>query len=276
MSWRVIDVSQYQGVINWEKVQSQIDWAVIRTGTWLRKTDEQFVRNITECNRLGIPCGVYHFSYAENIDEARKEAERVLSMVEPYRLDLPIFYDFEDDSVRVAGIDGVTITKDLATEMAHTFLQTIEQAGYFASIYTGAYFSRTYYRMDEMARYDVWWALYYDGADPNDPPLTSKNYYPACGMWQYGLTTVDGIAGNVDGDVAFKDYPTLIKSNHLNNIDKWLTPSPVIPAPAPKEDLAAWAISNGLSVDGSDIESPITKREAWTIIKALKEVLEDG
>ena len=128
----IIDVSDWQGVIDWEKVKPQIDGVMIRGG-WSygeEGMDKQFKYNISECNRLGIPCGVYWFSYAINDEEAKLEAEWCLEQVKPYRLEMPIAWDYENASTDYAKRQGITVTKDMVTRWAYIFLETIEQAGY--------------------------------------------------------------------------------------------------------------------------------------------------
>ena len=104
---KYIDVSEHQGVIDWEKVKDNVDGVIIRAGYGRGNADKQFVRNITECNRLGIPCGVYWFSYAYNPDMARNEAKYCLDAIKPYRVELPVAYDFEYDSVTNAQRNGI-------------------------------------------------------------------------------------------------------------------------------------------------------------------------
>ena len=98
-----VDVSQWQGNIDWERAKAAgIEFAMLRAGFGQNSVDPQFKRNITECNRLGIPCGVYWFSYAYTADMAKREAQCVLKTVEPYRLEYPIAFDFEGDSADYA------------------------------------------------------------------------------------------------------------------------------------------------------------------------------
>ncbi len=100
-----IDVSEHNGVIDWEKVKaSGVGFAMIRAGYGKGNIDKQFVRNAQECTRVGMPFGVYWFSYAVTEEEVEREAEHCLNAVKPYHLDLPIAYDFEYDSVNNAAI----------------------------------------------------------------------------------------------------------------------------------------------------------------------------
>ncbi len=94
-----IDVSEHNGVIDWEKAKaSGVGFAMIRAG-YGRTVEKQFKRNISECNRVGLPCGVYWFSYALNAVGAANEAKACLKAIAPYKVDLPVAFDLEHDSV---------------------------------------------------------------------------------------------------------------------------------------------------------------------------------
>ena len=93
-----IDVSQHQGIIDWEKVKNHIDFAIIRCGYGQDipgQDDRMFKRNADECTRLNIPFGVYLYSYAKNETEALSEAKHVLRLIEGYQMAYPIYLDLE-------------------------------------------------------------------------------------------------------------------------------------------------------------------------------------
>ena len=131
-----IDVSEHNGIIDWEKVKaSGIGFAMLRGG-YGQTLDKQFKRNASECNRLGIPCGIYWFSYALNAIGAEQEATVCLEAIKPYRIDFPVAFDLEYDSVKYAQKKGVYIGTGLASDMARAFLRKIRDAGYSAMNYT--------------------------------------------------------------------------------------------------------------------------------------------
>lgn len=199
-----IDVSEHQGHIKWDDVKGQIDFAMIRVGYGRGNMDKQFAQNITECNRLGIPCGVYWFSYALTPEMARLEAEFCALAVYPYKIQMPIAFDFEYDSINHAVKQGVVITKDIASAMVVQFCNTIENHGYWASMYTNLDYLNRYFNKSLLERYDLWLASWYNKPDFTKRPLN-------CGMWQWGTRPINGIYGNVDANVTYKDYLTLIK-----------------------------------------------------------------
>ena len=251
---KYIDISKWQGKVDFEKVKGKVDGVIIRAGYGQNNIDAQFERNISECNRLGIPCGVYWFSYAYTEEMAKKEAEYCLAAIKPYKVELPVCFDFEYDSVEYAQKNGVGVGKTLATALCHAFCGVIEKAGYYAMNYTnGDYLSR--YFDASTLRYDLWYAAWPSKPDPNKPPRE-------CGIWQYtSKGSVPGISGNVDMNYAYKDYPAIIKKAGLN---------------IPKKDepwyaeAQKWAEYCGIS-DGERPEEPATRAEVWQMLKRMEE-----
>ena len=119
---RGIDISVWQGAPDFEKVkESGVEFVIARAGYGKNNIDKQFYRTAAECNRLGIPLGVYWFSYALSTEEAAREARYCLEAIRPYQLEYPVFFDLEYDSVQYAAKHGVTINKFTATAMANAF-----------------------------------------------------------------------------------------------------------------------------------------------------------
>lgn len=102
-----IDVSAYQSDIDYDKLK--VDFVIIRAGYGQKTIDKKFKRNIEECNKRGIPCGVYWFSYALNANMARNEAKACLAAIAPYKIEYPVCFDFEYDSVTYAAKKGVKV-----------------------------------------------------------------------------------------------------------------------------------------------------------------------
>lgn len=205
-----IDVSEHQGVIDWNKVKDHVDFVMLRAGYGKNNIDKQFERNIKECNRLGIPVGIYWFSYALNEDMARQEAKYALAAVKDYRLEYPISFDLEYDTLDYAKKNGVNIDKRLATNMVKAFCSEIEAAKYYAMNYTNQDFINNHFYFNEIERYCPWYAWYNKELDRSN-----------VGMWQYSdKGTIPGIQGSsVDLDYARVDFAKDIKNRHLNNID---------------------------------------------------------
>ncbi|WP_024614700.1 GH25 family lysozyme [Clostridium sp. Ade.TY] len=208
-----IDVSEHQGVIDWNKVKDHVDFAILRAGWGNNHIDKQFIRNIKECNRLNIPCGAYWFSYALNADMAKREARFLLDAVKSYRIEYPLFCDWEGDSKRYAEQEGINITKRLCTDIAKAFLSEIEGAGYWASNYANPNFINNYFYQSELERYSLWLAWY--GAKESQ----AKSY--GCEMWQFTESgSIPGIGTNsVDINYDYRNFEKAIRDKGLNRLD---------------------------------------------------------
>ena len=138
--YKGIDVSEFQGEIDWELARTKIDFAIIRIADAYNRDsdgnimiDERFRYNIEECNRLGIPVGVYIYTRADNEEELNEELRFVLENIEPYNITLPIYRDLEGSRAEQL----ITSESDRLNQVALTdrFCSTIEQAGYPSGIY---------------------------------------------------------------------------------------------------------------------------------------------
>ena len=190
-----IDVSEHQGIINWEQVKGNIDFAILRAGYGNNNIDKQFIRNITECNRLGIRVGIYWFSYAYTINMARNEANFAVQAIKNYKIDLPIFFDFEYDSVNYANKCGVAVNQRLATEMVKTFCERVKELGYKPGNYSNQDFILNKFYNDELTQYPLWYAYY------------NQNKNRDCMIWQYSESgRVPGInTDSVDMNYCYTD-----------------------------------------------------------------------
>ena len=186
-----IDVSSHQGIINWEKVKGQIDFAILRCGFGIDKEeydDKYFKRNADECTRLGIPFGVYLYTYAENTSHASSDADHVLRLIKNYKLEYPIFYDIEDKV-------QANLSSNILGDIAETFCEKIEQAGYFVGVYASKSWFTSKLTDSRFARYNKWVAQYNTTCTYGE---AGKDY----GMWQYASDgTVNGINDRVDMNI---------------------------------------------------------------------------
>lgn len=262
-----IDVSEHNGIIDWEKVKaSGIGFAMLRGG-YGQTLDKQFKRNASECNRLGIPCGIYWFSYALNAIGAEQEATVCLEAIKPYRIDFPVAFDLEYDSVKYAQKKGVYIGTGLASDMARAFLRKIRDAGYSAMNYTNQDYLNRYFDEQVKAEFPVWLAQWPNGTPNLDkPPRT-------CGIWQYSEKgSVPGIKGPVDLDVCYETYPKKEKDKMTgeqiyNALNAYLDTQPV-PEWAKKE--LAVAKEMGIT-DGKNLMRLIPRYQAAIMAKRAAE-----
>ncbi len=189
-----IDISQWQGKIDWEKVKkSDVDFVIIRCGYGGNTTkydDTYWERNVSECARLGIPFGVYLYSYAYNVEDAKSEAEHVLRLVKGHNLTYPIYYDLEENGVRNS------LSKEQIADVANTFCSIIESNGYKAGVYSNLDWFNNYLTNSVFDKFDKWVAQWNYKCD------YAKSYR----LWQSTSTgSVEGIAGNVDINIDFSD-----------------------------------------------------------------------
>lgn len=202
-----IDVSYYQGDIDWERVKSAgVEFAIIRCGYGMNvksQDDEKFERNVTECERLGIPYGVYLYSYADTAEKAESEAAHVLRMLGGRKPLYPVYYDLEN------GQTTGKCTKEQILQIAKTFVGIIESSGLWAGIYANLYWNNTLLTDDWYNSKARWIAQWADNC----------TYGGDYGIWQYTSSgRIDGINGNVDLDYAYVDYPALISGTVVNPI----------------------------------------------------------
>lgn len=186
---KLIDVSEHQGRIDWEKVKPQIDGAILRCGYGMdieKQDDTYFKRNADECTRLGIPFGVYLYSYADSNEKAKSEAAHVLRLIKQYKLSFPVYYDLEE-----AG------TEKGAIERANIFGDIIEKAGYWCGVYANLNWWNNY--LNGLERFTKWVAQYNKTCDYKGAHLD---------IWQYSSKgKVDGISGNVDMNECYRNFP---------------------------------------------------------------------
>ncbi len=223
MSIRGIDVSFYQGAVDWAAVKaSGIQFAMLRAGYGFGNVDDQFRRNAGECNRLGIPFGVYWFSYAYTAEGARQEADYCIQTVQGFEVQYPIAFDYESASVEYANSYGVTVTPSLATAIVDAFCSRVEELGYFAMYYSNLNFLNTFFDASLRSKYALWYARYLSSPDMGD-----------LGMWQYSnVGSVPGIGGNVDLDIAYYDFASVISGAGLNKLKGEIsTPGGSSPSP---------------------------------------------
>lgn len=200
ISHKGIDVSRYQGKIDWEKVaQDEVEYAFIRLGIrgyteGAIQEDEQFEANIKGARRNDIDVGVYFFTQATSVEEAEEEAQYVLDMIEPYRVDYPVVVDVE--AVSNANARTRDLTKEERTQYCIAFCETIRNAGYTPMIYGNLKTFMLMLDIEQLEDYDKWFA-YYD----------EQFYFPyEFKIWQYtDGGKVSGIGTDVDLNISFED-----------------------------------------------------------------------
>lgn len=208
-----IDVSAWQGTIDWDKVKASgdIDFAIIRCGFGSDQEDQddsQFLRNVAECERVGIPYGVYLYSYANTEAKAKSEAQHALRLLKAADADpdYPVYYDLEDSTVAAAGNSNIK-------KYAKIFCSTLENADYEAGIYANLnWWNNKLSSISSDSSFDVydkWVAQYYYKCE-----YSAGEYR----LWQCTSSgSVSGISGEVDLNFEFE------LKNETNNINSGWT-----------------------------------------------------
>ena len=172
-----VDISEWNGAVNFNALKAGgVRFVIIRDGYGTSHKDTQFENNIKGALAAGMKIGIYHFSYALSESGAKNEANYVISLLKQYKdkITLPVYYDFEYDTVSYAKRQGVTLGKAQFNSFTVAFCETIKNAGYTPGTYfNGDYYSR-YVDMNQIGKYSTWFATY--GGNPK---------FTGYDMWQY-------------------------------------------------------------------------------------------
>lgn len=201
VSHKGIDVSKYQGDIDWERVKADgVEYAFIRLGirgygTGAIVLDETYEANIAGANAAGVKAGVYFFTQAVTVEEALEEADFVLEQIAPYQVDYPVVLDVEKVSESTARMNQISVEE--RTAIVKAFCDRIQEAGYDTMIYGNMEMFSVLLDFKQLEAYDKWYAYYDDFV-----------YFPYdYEVWQYSEKgKVDGISTDVDLNIAFKEW----------------------------------------------------------------------
>lgn len=201
-----IDVSTYQGNINWSAVKaSDVDFAIVKatqgravSSNAYLFTDRQFANNVVGAHDVGLKVGVYHYLTAKTVKEAQKEAAHFVETIAPYkpRIELWAAVDVEEDKYLPRNVSTLTAIVD-------AFCAYVAAEGYRPMLYTNPNYLVN--RLGDVSQYDLWLALW---RDKSRMPIGYDNMK----IWQYGAESVNGIKGDVDSnfgyfEVAVEDVP---------------------------------------------------------------------
>lgn len=204
-----IDISVWQKGFNFDKAVAEGVEFVILRGAYHTSKDSCFEDFYKACKARKIPVGVYLYSMAKTVAEAKEEANFLINNVlKGKTFEYPIYMDVEDKTQRALG-------KTLLTDIVVAFCETLENAGYYTGIYSTANYLASYMDESRLTPYDKWIAQWYK----------TCTYSGNFGMWQFGGETnvlrPNKVAGVIcDQDYAYKDYPTIIKNAGLNGFSK--------------------------------------------------------
>ena len=191
-----IDVSQWQGEIDWQKVKNAgAKFAIIRVG--YQKdfdnrnyvVDTYFEKNIEAATKLGLDVGIYFYSYAKSVEEAEEQAEWVADKIKGYSITLPVSFDWES----WASFPKCSLSFYDINNIAKTYINKLQERGYIGNLYSSKnYLNKVWYK----EKYDNIWLAHY---------TTKTDYSGKYNMWQVCDTgKIDGIDGDVDIDILYK------------------------------------------------------------------------
>ena len=213
-----VDLSHHSSDVDFEALKAAgVDFVILRVG-YHTSLDTKFEEYYAAAREAGLDIGVYFFTLAENKDEAKADADRVADWLDGKTFEYPIFYDIENDPY-YSGYAPSTFTETQIMEIAHTFMTTMVDHGYYPGLYTNNNILYNVFNNEKTLRlYDVWYARY--TTPTNGLTIEYSGLYS---MWQYEGDVLGfsngAVSGMCDLNFAFKDYPTIIKQFGFNGYD---------------------------------------------------------
>lgn len=206
-----IDISSHQGDIDFQKVKAAgYSYVIIKAGQGFRQMDTFRQKYLPAVLAAGLDWGAYWWSDAVTVPEAKQEAQAFLKALNGLKPTYPVYMDQEYESP--CGKWGAAKNKQLRTDMVKAFLDVLQNAGYYAALYSSTDWLQNWVYNDQLTKYDKWVAQYAS-------KCTYKGDY---GMWQHHgdvpnfVGHCDGVSTAVDLNDCYKDYPQIIKDNLLN------------------------------------------------------------
>ena len=229
--------------LDWSAIKSAgIDYALLRLGYMgsgnVGKVDPVFEMNYVDARAAGLDLGAYIYSYAYTVEDARAEAEFVLSLLEGKTFEYPIYFDIEYSDEVIA---EKQLTPQLLTDICVEFISILQEHGYYTALYTNNNWLNNHLQTSKVTTlFDIWYARY-PNADKtvvvNEAQWDEEKYGKQMAMWQFSDTgQIEGVVfsdrfikdeeGNntdqplpvsFDLNYCYKDYPTIIKSGSFNN-----------------------------------------------------------
>lgn len=239
MATKGIDVSHWQGDIDWNKVAADgVSFAFLKATEGTSYVDPTFYKNAEGARAAGIKVGAYHFARFGTREEALAEVNHFLNTVKKTTLSYPLVLDLEVDQKKVG--------KSQLTDAAVTFLEALESSGYFAMIYTGKSFLESALEEPKLNAYAKWIARYNNELGRN------------ADIWQYSSEgKVNGIRGNVDVNLCYRDdlhIHAIYEPKHESN------PAPSKPVQKPTVEQASAPKQSVYTVEKGDTLSEIANR----------------
>ena len=252
---RGIDISAHQGDIDLSKLKGQIDFVIIRVGYGTKGTiDTKFTRNANLCRDLGIPVGFYWYSYALDIEGAKKEAKAMINAITPYKdiVKFGVWFDMEDaDGYKKK--NGMPSNQTLR-QMCAAFCETTENAGYYSGIYASESWFNNQLKGSEVTPYDKWVAQWPTSGGKQTALNTSASKRSDVHLWQFtSQGRFSGYSGNLDTNYAYLDeFPNPNSSTEPTTP----APEPSTPVTTQKFNIGDRVVINGSLYTSSNAKSP--------------------
>ena len=200
-----LDISACQTSVDFKMVKKAgYSYVILRLNEWDKTKrdivkDSRFEEYYKAAKAAGLMVGAYYFTYANTVDYVRYEAETAVKWLAGKQFEYPIYFDLERNELFDQGMN-------VCDQAVKTFCNTLENAGYFAGVYCSTFWYTKCVSKAVRERYACWIADW----------SSRCSYTGTYGMWQNGTAYVDGVAGAVDHDLCYVDYPARIKAKGLN------------------------------------------------------------
>ena len=210
-----IDVSTYQRNVDYKKLKADgVEFVIIRASygdvlSFPSQKDPMFESHYKAATAAGLHVGAYHFTYALTPEKAKREAQGFMSVIKGKKFDMPVYIDLESEPS--SGYLPFKTGKANCSAMVKAFCDELEKNNYWAGLYISRSPLQDYITTDVASRFSLWVAEY----------ASKCNYPGTVDIWQYTSTArFNGYNGNLDADICYKDYPTLIKNAGKNGYTK--------------------------------------------------------
>lgn len=205
-----IDVSRWQTNVDYAKLKrAGVEFVIIQAGfgdvlSYPKQKDKMFESHYKAAKAAGLHVGAYWYSYATTVAGAKREAQGFIQTIKGKQFDMPVYIDLEEKSQFSTG-------KNNCSAMVTAFCEELEKNNYWTGLYISRNPLQNYISTEVANRYSLWVAEY----------ASKCNYGGTVDIWQYtSLARYNGYSGNLDGDICYKDYPTLIKNAGKNGYTK--------------------------------------------------------
>ena len=206
-----VDVSMWNGTVNWSELKTAgIDYVILKAGS-TNGVDPNFETNYKKATEAGLGVGCYYYTYSLTVDDILEDAESFLSFIKGKKFDYPVYLDLEDPSQEA-------LDSQLLTDMCKAFIEKMQSEGYFCGLYVNNNWLMNKLDTERITVYfDLWLARWTLSGEPD----WSDKFGVRTGMWQYSATgKIGSHTCDFDLNVAFKDYPSLIKEWGFNGYEK--------------------------------------------------------